>query len=173
MVRWFKKSPGAIALAVLVLVLVSGSAYAFWRSRGIQQPIAFNHKLHVEGVQIECSNCHQYYESGEHSGLPTLDVCMGCHSEPVTESAEEAKIRDLSQQGRSAVFRKLFQLPSHVYYSHRRHVMSAKLECAQCHGQIASTETPPLRPMVQVTMDFCVNCHHGAKARNDCNGCHR
>jgi hypothetical protein len=98
---------------------------------------------------------------------------MACHSEALTKSTEEAKLREETQRGNPPVFRKLFHLPPHVYYSHRRHVVLGKLECVNCHGQIANTQTPPSRPLVQISMDFCTGCHAASKVTNDCKACHR
>lgn len=168
--------PLAVFLGVVVLLAICGSAYAYWRwSRNdlIIQPIAFNHRVHITNAQLQCSDCHAYYSRGAHSGLPSADVCMACHSEALTKSTEEAKLREETQRGNPPVFRKLFHLPPHVYYSHRRHVVLGKLECVNCHGQIANTQTPPSRPLVQISMDFCTGCHAASKVTNDCKACHR
>ena len=122
-------------------------------SRRVAQPIAFNHSIHVE--VMECDNCHQYYSEQEHSGLPSLSLCMDCHEDAQTESAEEQKIRDFVAAGEPVEFQKLFRLPDHVFYSHRRHVTLGELECATCHGEIATTLVPPEEPLLRVTMEFC------------------
>jgi hypothetical protein len=165
-----------VPLGFLVLLVFCGSAYTYWRwSRNdrITQPIAFNHRAHITNAQLQCSDCHPYYSKGARSGLPSADVCMTCHSDALTKSPEEAKLREESQRGNPPVFRKLFHLPPHVYYSHRRHVVLGKLECVQCHGQIADTVTPPTSPLVRISMDFCTGCHTQLKVTNDCKACHR
>ncbi len=161
---------------VLFFVAATASSYAYWNLKGggqILQPIAFNHRAHVENAQIECAECHAHFSQGAHSGLPGADVCMTCHSDPLTESPEEKKLRNLVEQRQPIVFSKLFRLPEHVYYSHRRHVVLGKIECARCHGDIAKTSAPPSRPLVQISMDFCTKCHLKAKVSNDCKSCHR
>jgi len=166
------------SLAVVVFILAVGvtgaGAYRLWSgSTGVMQPIAFNHRVHTTDTGIECSQCHPYYSSGARSGLPDADTCMVCHADPVTESAEEAKLRQTVERGEPVVFRKLFSLPPHVYYSHRLHASTAKIECARCHGGIGETQTPPSRPLVEITMDFCMDCHTEVNANNDCKSCHR
>jgi hypothetical protein len=177
MVPYLKKRfAGSLGLILLILAVISGSAFAYWgwgRTDRIVQPIAFNHRAHVTNAQIQCSECHAYYSQGAHSGLPNADTCMACHSDALTKSPEEAKLREGFQRGNPPVFRKLFHLPAHVYYSHRRHVVLGKLECIRCHGQIADTEAPPLRPLVRISMDFCTGCHTQSKVTNDCKSCHR
>lgn len=174
----FPKDHGARYLGSLILIVLlltaTGYAYRTWRvADRVEQPIAFNHRAHVASAQIECSQCHAYFSQGAHSGLPDAEVCMGCHTEALTQSREEAKLRDSFQRGQPGAFRKLFHLPSHVYYSHRRHVVLGKLECAGCHGDIANSELPPSRPLVKISMNFCVQCHSKSNVTNDCKSCHR
>jgi len=137
------------------------------------QPIAFNHQKHAGELAIECETCHEYLKVGQHAGLPMLSTCMGCHEEAQTQSPEEQKIRDLAAKGENDVFRKLFRLPDHAFYSHRRHAIVAKIPCATCHGGLAETTTPPTRPLVRIDMDFCIDCHRRQSASTDCTRCHR
>jgi len=71
------------------------------------------------------------------------------------------------------IWNRIYELPDHVYFSHRRHIALGKIECAQCHGDIHAFETPPLIPFVALTMDFCIDCHDEHKVNNDCLACHR
>jgi len=142
-------------------------------SRAVRQPIQFNHRLHVEEVGLECTTCHLYVEVGAHSGLPAVEVCMQCHEGGLTESPEEAKLLALAASGSTQVFRKLFRLPDHVYYSHRQHVGIVGLKCETCHGGIARTTVPPQTPLVHIDMQVCVGCHAEQGARTDCTPCHR
>jgi hypothetical protein len=166
-------------LLIGVIVLASGLAgYAAGRAafRPIQpvtQPIAFNHLKHVEELGIECDVCHEYYATSRHSGLPTLTTCMGCHEDAQTDQPEEQKIRDLAAAGEDDVFRKLFKVADHAFYSHRRHVTQGELPCETCHGSIGSTTAPPERPFVRITMDFCIECHERLGIESDCTSCHR
>jgi len=139
----------------------------------VTQPIQFNHLTHVQEVELECSSCHEYFETGQSSGLPSLASCLVCHEETMTDSPEEQKLVELAEKDPGTVFRKLFRMPDHVYYSHRRHVVVASLECETCHGAIAETTTPPLTPMVSITMDTCTDCHAKSNVQTDCTHCHR
>ncbi len=151
---------------------VTGRAL-FRPSRRVVQPIAFNHQKHVEEVGMECNDCHELVETGRHAGLPTLTTCMDCHEEPVSDHPEEQKVRDLAQAGQDDVFLKLFRLADHAFYTHRRHVAVAGIECETCHGGIAETTVPPERPLVRITMDHCVDCHQNEGVSSDCSRCHR
>jgi hypothetical protein len=164
-----------LVTGTLILAL-SAAGFAAGRillrpERQVGQPIAFNHRVHTEA--LDCETCHEGFNEAAHSGLPGLETCMICHEEPQTELREEEKVRELAASGEDAVFRKLFTLPDHVYYTHRRHVGIAGLECAVCHGPIAETEQPPEAPLVRIDMDFCVDCHLSSGLTTDCTGCHR
>jgi hypothetical protein len=138
----------------------------------VVQPIAFNHQTHAGELEMPCDLCHEFYPTSEHSGLPALTTCLDCHEEAVTESAEEQKIRDLAEAGELDVFRKLFRLPDHAFYSHRRHAEIGEIPCETCHGEIAATTTPPEHPLVRITMDFCIDCHEREQVRAECTSCH-
>jgi hypothetical protein len=139
----------------------------------VTQPIQFNHQKHVKVVGVECSVCHEYYSTGEHAGLPSLALCKGCHAEALTKSSEEQKLLKLMASDPQPAFRKLFRLPDHVRYSHRRHVASGGLACETCHGAIAETTAPPAYPLVRITMDSCTGCHTDRGVKTDCTHCHR
>jgi hypothetical protein len=137
------------------------------------QPVLFNHKKHVKDVGLECATCHEYFSTGEHSGLPSLTLCQGCHSQALTKSPEEQKLIKLFASDPLPVFRKLFRLPDHARYSHRRHVAVAGLPCETCHGAIADTTEPPVYPLEPITMDTCIGCHAQRHVQTDCTACHR
>jgi len=164
-----------IAAIVIVGGMVGfGSGRTLFRpAPPIVQPIAFNHQTHAGELEITCDVCHEFYTSSRHSGLPTLTTCMDCHEEALSESPEEQKIRDQAEAGQVDVFRKLFKLPDHAFYSHRRHVTVGEIPCEICHGEIAATTAPPERPLVRLTMDFCIECHEQVEVRTECTACHR
>lgn len=163
---------GAAAIVLAVAGFVPGRI-ALQPTPRVTQPIEFNHQKHVRQVGLECSICHEYYATGNHSGLPSLATCQGCHQEAVTKSAEEQKLLTLIASDPQPRFKKLFRLPDHAYYSHRRHVIAGKLPCDTCHGAIADTTAPPRSPLVRITMDTCVRCHAAKNVTTECTACHR
>jgi hypothetical protein len=163
---------GALALATLAGGYAAGRTLFRPASR-IRQPILFNHKIHVGDAGIECVICHDNYPKGEHAGLPGLSTCTGCHTEASPDQPEIAKLLAMVKEGKEDVFRKLFRLSDHVFYSHRRHAGIGKLPCEGCHGAIAATQAPPERPLVRIDMAFCVNCHEQKDISVDCTRCHR
>ena len=137
--------------------------------QGVDQPIQFNHQAHKD---IECAGCHESVTTQGFAGLPTLDICLTCHETAITKSPEEEKIRVLAREGRPVQWQRLFKQPAHVFYSHRRHVELAKLECRQCHGSIGDSTAPPRR-VRNLSMNACISCHEQKKVSAGCVDCHR
>ncbi len=166
----------AAALGFLLFLFAGGAAMIFRSGRApggpVDQPIAFSHKKHVKDLDLACSTCHAYYEKESFSGIPGSDVCASCHAEAQGKSDEEAKLVKLLTSGAPLVWKQLFRQPPHVFYSHRRHVVVAKLDCTACHGAIAETSTPPRR-VKRLVMDDCLECHRQKGVPTDCTACHR
>lgn len=135
----------------------------------VEQPIRFNHRAHKD---IDCVNCHEFVKSQSFAGLPAIEVCLTCHDTPLTESPEEEKIRTLAQAGKPIEWKRLFKQPAHVYYSHRRHVEIAQLDCSQCHGDIGNSIEPPAR-VKNLSMNACLACHDKRSVKATCVDCHR
>lgn len=165
--------PVLLTLVVGALLVADISSLAARRRPAVSQPIAFSHRKHTADLQLGCDFCHRYFRVGRHSGLPGAETCGICHMAPLGESPEAARLMESLQGGEEVRFNKLFRLPDHVFYSHRRHVESGNLECALCHGGIADTEVPPERPLVAVDMAFCLDCHLARGVTTDCTACHR
>ncbi len=159
--------PLATLVAVLALVL------AVSRSPAVPQPIAFNHRLHAEDEGLACDFCHEYVRVGAHAGLPDAEICAECHDTVQGDSEDAERLTALIDRGEPLRFNKLFTLPEHVFYTHRRHVAIGELECRECHGAIAESERPPARPLVSISMDYCMDCHREQGETLDCNACHR
>lgn len=163
---------GGVALLLAAAGFGAGRA-AFRPSVRVSQPIQFNHQKHVKDVGLDCTTCHEYVTTSEHSGLPSLETCEGCHSEALTKSPEEQRLRELIASQPQTAFHKLFRLPDDVRYSHRRHVGGGALACETCHGAIAETTTPPPAALIRITMDTCTGCHVERNVKTDCTACHR
>jgi hypothetical protein len=155
------------------LLFLIGSAVPFaLRRPPVRQPISFNHRKHVKDNDLACSTCHEYYEKEAFSGLPTSEICASCHLEPQGKSEEEHKLVRLLKAGAPLDWKPLFLQPPHVYYSHRRHVMTAKIDCSVCHGGIAQASFPPAR-VRKLRMADCIACHEKRGAPTQCTACHR
>ena len=95
-----------------------------------------------------------------------------CHSEALGDSAAEAALLALLESGQPIAWKPLFRQPGHVYYSHRRHVVQAEIDCSVCHGTIGASTSPPLRA-TPLQMDDCLECHEREGASIACTSCHR
>ena len=168
--------PGPASLGFVLFFFLSTAAGTFSTLFNspvdTEQAIVFNHRKHVEDNGMACSDCHEHYEKETFSGLPAADLCSFCHAEALGESAEELKLVELLEEGAPLEWKPLFRQPPHVFYSHRRHVAVAELECETCHGSFAETEAPPARVEI-MTMEVCLDCHLEEGTATDCTACHR
>lgn len=155
-----------------VFVFLGSLFFTQHPARPGRQPIAFNHSKHLASG-MSCTDCHTGAQSQERATLPALSACLTCHSTALTESAEEQKIRTLSAAGKELAWNPLTRVPTHVYFSHRRHAQLAKLECATCHGAMEKLTAPPQKLFRPLNMDDCIGCHEQKRLKTDCNDCHR
>ena len=162
---------GFLGLCVPSLALTALGILHFG-SRSVKQPIEFNHRKHVVDLGISCDTCHSGYEKETFSGLPKAEDCTACHAEAQGTSEKERLLVDKLKRGEPLEWRRLFGQPAHVFYSHRRHVKVAKLDCAACHGTFAETTSPPRR-VHKLAMSDCIGCHRKSNVSVACTTCHR
>ena len=165
-----------IVISVVVILVVFGAFVLMPSTPVIVQPIAYNHSLHVEGEGLECIDCHAYVEQLPRATLPELEICLDCHDvDPISEeeSAEEAILIEHIESEREIAWQRVYEVPDHVYFSHRRHVVSGELECATCHGDVGSFTEPVTEAFMEFTMDDCMDCHNDNGVTNDCLTCHK
>ena len=153
------RSAAIAALVIGAAVLISFNIPKATDSSSTQ-PLQFNHKRHVEGEKEPCDSCHVYYKTKTVAGRPELSACTKCHSEdPVSESPEEEKLIQFIKNNQDPPWTRRTRIPSHIRFSHQRHVMVGKVECQTCHGEIAKQTRPPSKPLVSIDMNFCLDCH--------------
>ena len=155
-----------------LVVLIAGGAAAASRRPAVRQPIAFNHAKHI-AAGLDCTGCHGTVEEQAFASMPTLDTCMDCHEEPMSKSPEEKKVRAFAARHEEPPWQRVYRMPVHVFFSHRRHVVVGKVACATCHGDIAKATEPPTRPAVDQKMAWCLECHEKRHASTDCIACHK
>ena len=158
----------AIPAAVLVALL----ATACQKSDPVVQPIQFNHKAHIDSG-LPCDACHASVRTAAYAGIPPTDMCMACHQAPVTDNPEADKIREYAEKGEQIPWRRVYDVPDHVFFSHQRHVTVAGIDCAECHGAVPTLTVPAAYPLVDQTMDWCIQCHETRGVKADCVHCHR
>lgn len=139
----------------------------------IVQPLAFNHKLHME-QDVTCVECHLRAADGAIATLPPTRICMLCHEEPQGESPEEPRVREFAELGDYIPWIVVNKSVGHVYFSHEAHVTWGAMECNECHGDMGEETVPLVASQVEfLTMEACMDCHFERGASNDCLVCHK
>lgn len=166
-------------LAFASLVLLAAVAVAAklasrsFRAPEVVQPIAFDHARHAQ-EELACLQCHENAETSPHASLPRISACMLCHNEAKGEHPDEPRIREYAEKKEPIPWRQVNRLPGHVYFSHAMHVKLGKMDCAECHGDMAKLDKPPASSQIDhLTMSRCMECHAERGATNDCLACHK
>ncbi len=180
-----------IIILGIVLVALAFGYGADWGAPAVKQPIEFPHKTHI-AQKIPCTGCHQRAEKDLVAGRPPTALCLACHAGGDSKSPEIRKLKAFGEKGQEIPWRRVWRLPSHVFFSHRVHVSVAKLACQSCHGPMETLDRPPPRPLKSLKMADCIDCHTQTKSFasakvgalhpsavsrqrlvNDCVTCHR
>jgi len=169
--------------AIAVIVVAGGTAVALRGGNGDvlpEQPIAFNHHLHLEKVQgIECVDCHRFAQTEAYAGIPSKDLCLECHEADVagdtgggeTDSRFE-ELKALVEADGDIAWVRVTGVPDDVFFSHRRHVSAESLDCRECHADMPERTSPPRRAN-RMRMSACTGCHELNGKSEDCIDCHR
>ncbi len=162
----------AVAAYFGVILLAAAGLWASWLRAGIapDQPIAFPHTIHVSKLSLPCNFCHLFVERSRIAGAPPVEKCMSCHRNIATEREEIRKLTRHYEKNEPIEWNRVYALPEHVYFSHKRHV-KAGVECANCHGQVGAMEK--IRRVSSLKMGWCVSCHRAQGAPRDCATCHK
>lgn len=175
--HWMNTHRGWTAVFGLVLVLsflrwgfgelLEIGVYQGYRP---EQPIAFSHKIHAGQNGINCVYCHTSAEKGKTAGIPSLNVCMNCHTvvdEGPSGTEEIAKIyaaldydpetKAYGDNPKPVEWVRVHNLPDLAYFNHSQHVVVGKIECQECHGEVQEMEV--VEQHSELTMGWCINCH--------------
>jgi hypothetical protein len=155
-------------------------------AEGPLQPIPFSHKHHAGDFEIDCMYCHSGTDRSRAAGMPSVEVCMGCHTQFPKEYDELEGIQILKQhwaEKKPIVWKQIHRLPEHVKFRHNRHIQ-AGVDCQECHGAVDEIDkmylVPDTKwwfyglPTAKLEMGWCIQCHreNNQQATQDCMVCH-
>ena len=95
---------------------------------------------------------------------------MECHKAVAKDKEEIIKLTRYWDNKELIPWEKVYSVPEHVYFSHKRHI-KAGLDCSKCHGQLAAM--PRVRQVTSIRMGFCIDCHKAKGVSRDCYICHK
>jgi hypothetical protein len=154
-------------------------------NEGPRQPIPFSHKHHAGKFGIDCQYCHSGTDRSRSAGVPSVEVCMGCHAQFPAEYDEMEGIKILKQHWadkKPIEWNQVYRLPEHVKFRHNRHIQFG-LECQKCHGPVETMDRVHVQPDTNwkyfvpsqtLEMGWCIQCHRKEEhqATTDCMKCH-
>tara|TARA_B100001250_G_scaffold396247_1_gene402039 strand:+ start:4702 stop:5922 length:1221 start_codon:yes stop_codon:yes gene_type:complete len=177
---WVRLNPSFLIFASIIVVF-SGmkgcwntlSTIGVAQNYQPEQPIAFSHKIHAGENGIDCNYCHHTARSSKHAGIPSVNVCMNCHTYinegAITGKEEINKIYAAigfdpntrtyipNYEQKPIEWVRIHNLPDLAYFDHSQHVNVAGVECQTCHGPIE--EMDEVYQYSKLTMGWCINCH--------------
>jgi hypothetical protein len=168
MAQIFPPSTNTFAKATIfgAVFIVAGVAWAggiFLRSHYVtqvdlvrDQPVPFSHDHHVSGLGIDCRYCHTTVETSSFAGIPSTEICMGCHSQIWNDSPLLAPVRESFRTGRPLRWTRVHDLPDFAYFDHSIHVAKG-IACESCHGRV--DRMPLMRKAYSLQMEWCLDCH--------------
>ncbi len=134
-----------------------------------EQPVPFSHVLHVKQNGIECQYCHSGVSKSSYATVPSLEVCMGCHSVVKVDSPKIKILKEHWDKKIPVEWMPVHNLPEHANFNHQRHI-KAGVGCQNCHGQVQNMEV--VERVSTLKMGFCVSCHRDQGVSIDCGLCH-
>lgn len=185
---WMNAHRAWVAFLGLIIVLVLGRmgieglmGIGVYQGYAPEQPINFSHQIHAGQNGINCVYCHTSAEKGKNAGIPSLNVCMNCHSyveEGPSGKGEIAKIyaaldystvtKTYGPNPKPVKWVRIHNLPDLAYFNHSQHVVAGGIECQTCHGAVE--EQTVLGQHSELTMGWCIDCHRTTNVQVTDNG---
>lgn len=60
-------------------------------------------------------------------------------------------------------WKRIHNLPDHVYFNHAQHVAVGKIECQKCHGPVEKMVV--MKQYAPLSMGWCINCHRETEVK--------
>ena len=166
-------------LSIFVLIVIVAALGGVFLTRyqtlaASEQPIAYNHQIHVENG-VQCLFCHASAMRSDVAGIPSVQKCMGCHALIASDNQEVQKLRGYWEQGNPIPWVRVNQQPDFVYFSHQAHLLGG-INCETCHGEVGLMTVA--HPVLNMDMGWCLDCHLNQPQEKvarlaDCLTCHK
>lgn len=161
-----------VITGIVILIIASlpaASTFLAGYSPGPEQPIPFSHRIHAGTKDISCVFCHSYASESTNAGIPSMEKCLLCHAEIAANFEPISRIKQYNDRGEGIPWVKVSFLPDFVRFNHQPHITAGR-DCGECHGDVRSMDR--IKPVHDITMNFCVTCHQKNKVSVDCYTCH-
>lgn len=178
-----------IRLPLTLFVVAAAFIVTFYVSRperdsvgfSPEQPIKYSHKLHAGQMGIDCQYCHIGVTKERHAIIPSVNICMNCHTLARKDKPEIIKLTKYYNEGTPIPWKRVHKVPEYAYFNHSVHVNKG-IDCASCHGDVKEFEV--MQQVKPFTMTACLDCHRNPKAAmpylqnvkngpENCSVCHR
>ena len=167
--RWTNTMPLKVLVSIGVLGLGVSVAVSYYFTPkytrvGYQpdQPVPYDHKLHVGQLGMDCRYCHSFVENSGHANVPSASTCWNCHQHVKTGSPKLEPIRKAADKnyegfdGKPVEWVRVHRSPDYVYFDHTAHV-NRGVSCASCHGDVG--EMRVVHHAESHSMSWCLDCH--------------
>ena len=187
---FISENRNVVFVSVATLIVVLKFTYDAMLGVGVytsympEQPIAFSHKVHAGENGVDCNYCHSSARKSKHSGIPSANVCMNCHTY-INEGTDEDGTKEIAKIYEAVGFDpdsrtyiegytqkpiewvRIHNLPDHAYFNHAQHVVAGQIECQDCHGPIQEMEE--VYQYSELTMGWCIECHRESEVKMEGN----
>lgn len=145
------------------------------------QPIKFSHKLHAGQMGIDCQYCHIGVTNERHAIIPSVNICMNCHSVARKDKPQIIKLTQYYNSNKPIPWKRIYKIPDYAYFNHSVHI-NRKIECISCHGDVKQMDV--INQVKPFTMTACLDCHRKPHeylpyleivnlGPENCSACHR
>jgi len=155
-VTWLAWGGGIFAL----LLIVGLPFYARMNNNRVgvpvEQPVDFQHNLHVTQVGLDCRYCHTTVETSNTASVPPTETCMTCHSQLRVDTPQLQAVVASWESGAPIAWNRVHDMPDYVFFNHSAHVNNG-VGCSSCHGRV--DQMAGMWKIEPMTMGWCLECH--------------
>ena len=163
--RWTNILPLKIATCIGTLAIGVVAAFIYYATPKAQrvgympdQPIHYDHELHVTQLGLDCRHCHSFVEKSGQANVPTANTCANCHVKGgiKSDSPRLAPLMAAIDSGEPIKWVRVHKSPDYVFFDHSAH-LGRGVSCVECHGQV--DEMPVVYHAKNLSMGMCIECH--------------